>query len=264
MAQIKVGVGGWVFAPWRGEFYPKGLPQAQELSYASRHLTSIEINGTFYGSQKPESFKRWYSEAPDSFVFSLKGPRYATHRRDFSDVSSTIDRFFNSGVMELREKLGPILWQFPAAARFDEAAFEQFLKALPSKRDGRTIRHVVEVRHESFSTKAFTNLLSQYAVVPALVDADGYLTFEQVDGDLVYARLRRAEDSEPAGYSDQDLDLWAQRFQSYAEGENIARAHTKVALPQYSRPSDCFVYFINGAKVRAPQAAMGLIKRVSQ
>jgi uncharacterized protein YecE (DUF72 family) len=263
VAQIKVGVGGWVFAPWRGEFYPKGLAQAKELSYAGRHLTSIEINGTFYGSQKPESFKRWYSQVPDAFVFSLKGPRYATHRRDFSEVSSTIDRFFNSGVMELREKLGPILWQFPATARYDPGSFEQFLKALPITRDGQTIRHVVEVRHASFLEGSFTDLLARHAVVPALVDADGYLTFEKVDGDLVYARLRRSELSEPAGYSDKDLDLWARRFRSYAEGRSHAQPD-KVALPNYSRPSDCFVYFINGAKVRAPHAAMGLIKRVNQ
>jgi uncharacterized protein YecE (DUF72 family) len=263
VGQIKVGVGGWVFAPWRGEFYPKGLAQSKELSYAGRHLTSIEINGTFYGSQKAESFRRWYSEVPDSFVFSLKGPRYATHRRDFSGVSTSIDRFFNSGVMELRDKLGPVLWQFPATARFDPASFEQFLKALPAKRNGQTIRHVVEVRHESFLEGGFTDLLTRYGVVPALVDADGYLTFEKVDGDLVYARLRRSELSEAAGYSQKDLDLWARRFRSLAEGRGLSPAE-QTALPNYSRPSDCFVYFINGAKVRAPLAAVALIKRLNQ
>src|SRR5712671_8200453 len=146
---IRVGIGGWVFAPWRGEFYPKGLPQARELEHASRQLTSIEINGTFYGTQKPASFRRWAEETPDDFVFSLKGPRYATHRRVLAEAGSSIERFFASGIGELRSKLGPILWQLPPTKPFNPDDFTAFLELLPGALDGRAIRHAVEVRHAS-------------------------------------------------------------------------------------------------------------------
>jgi uncharacterized protein YecE (DUF72 family) len=266
VATVRVGIGGWVFPEWRGEFYPKGLPQSQELNYAGRHLTSIEINGTFYGTQKADSFRRWYSETPDGFIFSVKGPRYATHRREFADVGSTMDRFFNSGVLELREKLGPILWQFPATSRFDEAAFELFLKALPSNIDGRRIRHVVEVRHRSFGTDLFSKLLARYAVVPTLVDGDGYLKFRAIEGGLIYARLRRCELTHLTGYSSADLDRWAQRFRGWADGLSSTAddADDFDHWPRPGHPSDCFVYFINGAKVRAPRAAAALIERLNQ
>src|SRR5262245_63946455 len=148
---IRVGIGGWVFAPWRGEFYPKGLAQARELEYASRKLTSIEINGTFYSTQKPESFRKWAGETPDDFVFSLKGPRYATHRRVLAEAGESIERFFTSGVTELKQKLGPVLWQLPPTKAFDPQDFAGFLALLPPVLDGRPIRHVVEVRHKSFA-----------------------------------------------------------------------------------------------------------------
>src|SRR6202011_4586254 len=143
---IGVGSGGWVFPPGRGVFYPPALPQARELAHASRQVTSIEINGTFYGSQKPASFRRWYAETPEDFVFSVKGPRFATHRRALGEAGSSLERFFASGVLELREKLGPILWQFPPTTQFDEQNFAAFLDLLPTDLDGRPIRHVVEVR----------------------------------------------------------------------------------------------------------------------
>src|SRR5436853_6533581 len=147
MGAIRVGIGGWVYAPWRGTFYPEGLAQARELSHASRHVTSIEINGTFYGSQKPSSFRRWRDETPDDFVFSVKGPRFATHRRVLAEAGASIERFFASGVLELKQKLGPILWQFHGSKKYDEPDFTAFLAALPQERDGRRLRHVVEVRH---------------------------------------------------------------------------------------------------------------------
>src|SRR5437660_8263649 len=159
MGAIRVGIGGWVFAPWRGTFYPEGLTQARELSHASRHVTSIEINGTFYGSQKPSSFRRWRDETPDDFVFSVKGPRFATHRRVLAEAGASIERFFTSGALELGAKLGPVLWQFPGTTRFDEATFDTFLALLPQSLDGRAIRHVVEVRHASFVAPAFIELL---------------------------------------------------------------------------------------------------------
>src|SRR2546430_10903993 len=147
---IRVGIGGWVLEPWRGVFYPKGLPQARELAHASRQLTSIEINGTFYGTQKPESFLRWAEETPDDFVFSLKGPRYATHRRVLAEAGPSIERFFASGVLELGSKLGPVLWQFPPTTKYDAENFGAFLDLLQREHEGRTVRHVIEVRHESF------------------------------------------------------------------------------------------------------------------
>src|SRR4051794_32122905 len=168
---IRVGIGGWVYEPWRGVFYPKGLPQSRELAHASQHLTAIEINGTFYGSQKPASFQRWAAETPDDFVFSLKGPRFATNRRVLGEAKESIERFFNTGVLELKHKLGPIVWQFAPTKKFDPADFEAFLALLPQKLDGRAIRHAVEARQESFVTPDFIALLRKYSVAPVLVDS---------------------------------------------------------------------------------------------
>ena len=152
--QIRIGIGGWTYEPWRGSFYPEGLAQKRELEYASRKLTSIEVNGTFYGSQKPATFMKWHDETPDDFVFSLKAPRYATNRRVLSEAGETIERFFASGVLELKDKLGPINWQFAPTKQFDADDFEGFLQLLPERVDGRAIRHAVEVRHESFRDEA--------------------------------------------------------------------------------------------------------------
>jgi len=247
MAAIRVGIGGWVFAPWRGVFYPEGLPQARELHYASRALTSIEINGTFYGAQKPASFRKWYAETPAEFVFSVKGTRYATHRRDLSESRASVERFFTTGVLELGEKLGPILWQFPATTRFDAANFTAFLELLPHEIDGRTIRHVLEVQHPSFITPEFTTLLRAHKVAAALVESEKHPLIEEITADFVYARLRRTEATEPTGYPPAALDHWAARFREWAGGAD---------------GRDCFVYFISGAKERAPAAAQALIERV--
>jgi uncharacterized protein YecE (DUF72 family) len=245
--RVRVGIGGWVYPPWRGVFYPPGLRQARELEYASRQLTAIEINGTFYGAQKPASFRRWYDETPEDFVFSLKGPRYATQRPDLAAAGGSIERFFASGVFELREKLGPILWQFAPWTRFDEAAFAAFLELLPHRLDDRDIRHVVEVRHDSFSSPAFTDLLRRHRVAVAFVEDDNYPALAEITGDFVYARLRRCADSEPAGYAPDALDRWAEHFR-----------HTSA-----ESGCDCFVYFINGAKIRAPAAAQALLQRLA-
>lgn len=244
---IRVGIGGWVYPPWRGTFYPPGLPQTRELGYASRQVTAIEINGTFYGAQKPASFRRWHDETPEDFVFSLKGPRYATHRSDLAAAGPSIDRFFGSGVLELRNKLGPILWQFAPWMSFDEVGFGAFLDLLPRKLEDREIRHVVEVRHHSFASPVFIELLRRHLVAIALVDDDNYSAFDELTADFVYARLRRCAEAEPAGYPPAALDTWAQRFWRQS-GNNVR---------------DCFVYFINGAKVRAPAAAQALLQRLS-
>ncbi|MBV8755254.1 MAG: DUF72 domain-containing protein [Hyphomicrobiales bacterium] len=264
MGQIRVGIGGWVFPPWRGTFYPKGLAQARELSHASRQLTAIEINGTFYGAQKPTSFRRWHADTPDEFVFSVKGPRYATHRKALGEAAPSIERFFNSGVLELREKLGPVLWQFAPFTKFDGGGFEAFLALLPHKLDGRAIRHVVEVRHASFAAPAFMALLRKHRVAAALVDTEGHLPLSDVTADFLYARLRRTQADEPTGYPQTALKEWAARFRTWAAGGvpkdmKPIDAAAKVA----KQPRDVFVYFINGAKERAPAAAMALIERLS-
>src|SRR5438309_4559038 len=168
--RIRVGIGGWVLPPWRGVFYPQGLPQARELAHASRQVTAIEINGTFYGSQKPASFRRWHDETPEDFVFSLKGPRFVTHRSDLATAGSSIDRFFTTGVLELRDKLGPVLWQFAPRMAFDEAGFSAFLELLPHHRDGRAIHHVVEVRHLTLSVSSFIELLMRLRACVPFVD----------------------------------------------------------------------------------------------
>ena len=243
---IRVGIGGWVFAPWRGVFYPSGLVQARELSHASRQVTAIEINGTFYGAQKPASFRRWHDETPDDFVFSVKGPRFVTHRRELATAGPSIDRFFASGLLELGAKLGPILWQFAPFMRFDEEDLAAFLALLPREIDGRALRHVLEVRHPSFRTPAFTELLRHHNAAVALVDDEKYPAIAEITADFVYARLRRCVLDEPTGYSLPALDEWAARGREWsAEGR------------------DCFVYFINGAKIRAPIGAQALIARLS-
>src|SRR5438105_520432 len=165
---IRVGIGGWVYEPWRGVFYPKGLAQARELAYASRKVTSIEINGTFYGTQKPESFRRWADETPDDFVFSLKGPRYATHRRILAEAGGSIERLFASGVLELKSKLGPVMWQLAPTKAFEADDFAAFLALLPRRLNGQAIRHVVEVRHQSFCVPAFIELLRKHSVAVVL------------------------------------------------------------------------------------------------
>jgi uncharacterized protein YecE (DUF72 family) len=242
--QIRVGIGGWVYPPWRGVFFPAGLPQARELGYASRQLTTIEINGTFYGPQKPASFRRWYDETPEDFVFSIKGPRFATHRPDLAGAGPTFDRFFSSGVSELREKLGPILWQFPPNMPTDEGAFAAFIELLPERIDGRALRHAVELRHAKAPTNGFVELLRRRGV--ALVVDDSRPDFE-ITANFIYAHLRRCTLEEPTGYPPEALDAWAQRLR-----ERSARAEC-----------DCFVYFISGAKVRAPAAAQALLQRLT-
>jgi uncharacterized protein YecE (DUF72 family) len=260
---IRVGIGGWVYEPWRGTFYPKGLPQVRELAHASRSLTSIEINSTFYASQKAASFRRWAAETPDDFVFSLKGPRYTTHRRVLAEAGSSIERFFASGVTELKHKLGPVLWQLPPTKAFNPDDFAAFLAFLPRSLDGLTIRHAVEVRHASFMTPDFIALLRKHAVAPVLVDSDKHPMIADATSDFVYARLQRTTEKMRTGYPPAALDTWAKRARTFADG------HAPADLPTLAEPSrskgkrDVFIYMISGAKVRAPAAAMALIERLN-
>jgi uncharacterized protein YecE (DUF72 family) len=242
---IRIGIGGWVFPPWRGTFYPDGLKQARELHHASRHVTSIEINGTFYGAQKPASFRRWHDETPDDFVFSVKGTRYATHRRVLAESASSIERFFDSGVFELGAKLGPVLWQFAATTKYDAVNFGAFLDLLPREHGGRAVRHVLEVRHESFADPGFATLMRRHNAAIALIHAADQPAFEEPTADFVYIRLKQAEEDVPTGYKPKALDHWVKRARSWAE-----------------EGRDVFTYVINGAKLRAPAGAMALIERL--
>jgi uncharacterized protein YecE (DUF72 family) len=261
-SKIFVGIGGWNFAPWRGAFYPKGLVQAKELAYASAHLTSIEINSTFYGSQKPETFRKWARETPDGFVFSVKGPRFATNRRVLAEASDSIKRFFASGVLELGDRLGPFLWQFTPTKKFDEADFGAFLKLLPRKIGGRTLRHVVEVRHESFCDPSFTALLREFSTPVVFAEHATYPAIADITGDFVYARLQKGKDSIATGYPAPALDQWADRVRLWAEGGAPSDLpHVDKKRPA-SQPRDVFAYFIHEGKIRAPAAAMALIERL--
>ncbi len=261
--KIHIGIGGWTFAPWRGVFYPEKLTQAKELSYAASKLTSIEINGTYYGSQKPESFRKWANEVPDGFVFSVKGPRFATNRRVLAEAGDSIQRFYDSGVLELADRLGPVLWQFAPTKKFDEADFGAFLELLPRKLDGRTLRHVVEVRNDSFKTPAFIALLQKFSVPVVYADHATYPAIADITGDFVYARLQTGNDDVKTAYPPKQLDQWAARLKLWAAGSephDLARVDKTSAKKQ---PRDVFAYIIHEGKVRAPAGAMELIERVN-
>ena len=257
-----MGIGGWTFGPWRGVFYPKGLPQAKELAYASEHLTSIEINGTFYRLQTPAIFRKWASATPDGFVFALKGPRFVTHRHVLAEAGPSIERFLNSGVLELGDRLGPLLWQFAPTKKFEESDFSAFLAHLPKTRDGRRLRHVVEVRHESFCAPAFIALLRKFGIPVVFADHAAYPAIADLTGDVVYARLRKGRDEVPTAYSSTALDEWARRVQEWAEGGEPADLPRVDSRKARNRPRDVFLYFIHEGKIRAPAAAMSLIGRL--
>lgn len=260
---IRVGIGGWTFKPWRGVFYPKGLPHAQELKYAAERLTSIEVNGTFYSTQSPKTFRKWAGEAPDDFQFALKGPRYAVNRRVLAEAGDSIKRFMNSGVTELGDKLGPLLWQFAPSKKFDEADFGKFLELLPETFDGRPIRHVVEVRHDSFCTPDFIALVRQFKTPIVFSEHATYPAIPDLAADFVYLRLQKGKDSVKTGYPPKALDAWAKRLQSFAKGSvpaDLSLIDKKNKAP--AKPRDVYAYFIHEGKVRAPAAAMSLIERL--
>lgn len=261
---IRVGIGGWVFAPWRGTFYPKGLPQARELAHASRKITSIEINATFYRTQKPDSFRKWADETPDGFIFALKGPQFATNRRVLAEAGPSIDRFFDSGVLELKSKLGPIFWQMAPTKTFEPDDFEAFLKLLPHEVGGRAIRHAVEVRHKSFLTPEFIVLLRKFSVAPVLVESDKHPLIADVTSEFVYARLQRTAEDIPTGYPPQALATWAKRALTLASGGASDDLPTITPPVKEKNKRDVFIYMISGAKVRAPAAAMTLIEKLRQ
>jgi uncharacterized protein YecE (DUF72 family) len=259
--KIYIGIGGWTFEPWRGTFYPDKLPQKRELEYAASKLTSIEINGTYYGSQKPESFARWHDETPEGFVFSLKGSRFTTNRRVLAEAGESIERFFASGVMELKDKLGPISWQFMPTKKFDAADFEAFLKLLPKRIDGRTIRHAVEVRHESFKNPEFVAMAQGHGVAIVVAGDSEFPQIADITAPFVYARLMGTEEKEPLGYPAAVLERWAGRAKDWAAGKVPAGLDAVSPQKADDRLRDVFLYVISGHKTHNPAAAMALIDR---
>jgi uncharacterized protein YecE (DUF72 family) len=255
---IYIGVGGWVFEPWRKTFYPKALPQKRELEYASSHLTAIEINGTYYGSQKPASFRKWHGETPDGFVFTVKGPRFATNRRVLAQSGDSIRKFFESGVTELKDKLGPVNWQFMATKKFDAGDFEAFLKLLPRKVDGQRIRHAVEVRHDSFRDKAFVALCRKYRVAAVFAADSEFPLIADVTADFVYARIMGTSAKMKLGYSAAMLRTWAERARDWEKG-NSPKASMLLAPAAPKKKRDVFLFVISGAKEKNPAAAQGII-----
>ncbi|MES2509058.1 MAG: DUF72 domain-containing protein [Pseudomonadota bacterium] len=259
---IRAGIGGWTFEPWRDNFFPKGLPHSRELKYASRQLNAIEVNGTYYGTLKPASFKKWHDETPADFVFSLKATRYATNRRVLAEAGESIIRFVDSGISELGPKLGPIVWQFMPGKVFEPQDFEAFLAQLPAKADGVPLRHVVDVRHESFMTPEFLALARRYKVATVFADADKFPSFADLTGDFAYARLMMSDADIATGYADAALDAWAERARLWAAGDAPADLPCIEEPQKQKPPRDVFIYFINGAKERAPAAAMALLQRL--
>ena len=260
--RIRIGVGGWTFEPWRGTFYPPGLAQARELAYASRKLTSIEINGTYYGSQKPESFAKWHDETPDDFVFTLKGPRFATNKRILAEAGDSIERFFKSGVTELKDKLGPVIWQFMATKKFDPTDFAAFLRLLPKSVEGRAIRHAVEVRHASFRTPDFVALAREHGVAIVTAADSEFPQIADVTAPFVYARIMGTSEAEPLGYSAAALDLWVRRLRDWADGKAPEGLDRVAGTGPVAAKPDVFLYVISGFKERNPAAATALIARL--
>jgi uncharacterized protein YecE (DUF72 family) len=260
-SKIRIGIGGWTFEPWRGSFYPGDLPQKRELEFASGKLTSIEVNGTYYGSQKPETFAKWHAETPDDFVFSLKGPRFATNRRVLAEAGESIERFLGSGLAELKDKLGPINWQFMGTKKFDPDDFEAFLKLLPDKLHGRPLRHAVEVRNDSFRTPEFIALARRYKVAVVLAGDSEFPQIAEFTAPFVYARIMGTVEDEETGYSAAALDAWIARARQLAAGKMPAGLESVEGAPA-AEPLDVFLYVISGFKQRNPAAAMALIERL--
>jgi uncharacterized protein YecE (DUF72 family) len=259
---IHIGVGGWTYEPWRDSFYPAGLAQRLELEYASRKLSAIEINGTYYGAQKPATFAKWHAETPAGFVFSVKAPRFVMNRSVLADAGATIARFLTGGVLELKEKLGPINWQFLPTKEFEPADFEAFLKLLPKQASGRALRHAVEVRHASFRCTEFVAMAREHGVAIVIAGDSPYPQIADCTAPFVYARIMGTKPQEKLGYSDAALSRWAARAKAWASG--AAPVGLDVVEPPGGKgePRDVYLYVIGGAKARNPAAATSLIRRL--
>ena len=288
MSETRIGISGWTYPPWRGVFYPKELAQKRELEYASRQFNSIEINGSFYSLQQPSSYQAWYDATPKGFVFSVKGGRFITHMKKLKDVDEATANFFASGVLALKEKLGPILWQFPPGFAFNEERFAQFFELLPrSTRDAaklakkhgkqlkgralaktdadRPMRYCVEVRHESFKNERFVKLCRRNRIAIVFADtARKWPYMEDVTSDFIYVRLHGDEELYVSGYTDAALDWWARRVEEWRCGREPSDAkRIGAADKRKCRDRDVYVYFDNDAKVKAPFDALGLAARLA-
>jgi uncharacterized protein YecE (DUF72 family) len=287
MATIHIGISGWRYEPWRGDFYPKGLAQKRELQFASRALNSIEINGSFYALQRPERYAQWYAETPDDFVFSVKAPRFITHIRRLREIEKPLANFFASGVLELKEKLGPILWQFPPNFKFEPERFEHFLALLPHDTEAaatlahqhdahlhghasmkawrkKPLRHAVEIRNESFIDPEFVRLLKRHNTALVIADtANKWPYREDLTSDFVYLRLHGAEELYASGYTAPALKRWAERIEAWHHGEQPKDAHLIAPRlkPRARKSREVFCYFDNDIKVRAPYDARDLLHR---
>lgn len=264
--KIRVGIGGWNYASWRNNFYPPKWPQRRELEFASRQLTAIEINSTYYSPQKPPIYARWRSETPEGFVFSLKAPRFCTDRRVLADAGKTIDDFVFGGLAELGDRLGPILWQLPPYKAFERSDVAAFIDLLPHTLDGLPLRHVLEVRHASFLCPEYLDLARRRRVATVFTDSPKYPSFADVTGDFVYARLMRSESHIDTGYPAANLDAWARRARLWAGGAQPVDLHRVEAASADDAPKsasrDVYIYFISAAKERNPAAAKALIERL--
>lgn len=243
--KIRVGIGGWTYAPWRGGmFYPDDLTQKRELGYASRAVTSIEINGSYYSTFKPETWAKWREETPEDFIFSVKASRFCTNRRKLAEAGESIERFLGQGLHELGDKLGPINWQFMATKKFDAEDMSAFLKLLPKEIRKTPLRHALEVRSPTFQHPAFYDLARKHNVAIIYADHADFPAIDEPTADFAYARLMRSENDVKNGYKPAALDEWAKQAKNWA------------------KRGDVFVYFIAGAKERAPAAARALIERL--
>jgi uncharacterized protein YecE (DUF72 family) len=261
--RIRVGVGGWSYEPWRETFYPKGLKRGRELEHASRALTSIEIDSTYYGGKTPETFRTWRDAAPDDFVFAVKGSRYVTNRRALAEAGPSIERFFATGVTELGKKLGPVNWQFATTKKFDPDDFGAFLALLPKSVDGVALRHAVEVRNDTFRTPAFVELASSHSVAIVIAGDSKFPHIADLTAPFVYARIMGTNEKEKLGYSAPALDLWASRAHAWAKGQTPTGIEL-IGAPVTAEEREVFLYVISGFKQSNPLAAMALIERVKQ
>jgi uncharacterized protein YecE (DUF72 family) len=243
--KIRIGIGGWTYEPWRGVFYPSDLPQKRELEFASRALTAIEINATFYGRQRPTSWENWEKVAPEGFQFAVKGSRYCVMKSKLAEAKEGLEGFFVQGFAALGPKLGPILWQFTHYRKFDRDDIAGFLDLLPAELDGIRLRHAIEPRNESFRDEKFFHLCRERNVAIVLEDSDDYPTIEADTADFAYARLQRMQEDVLTGYDDESLDRFAEKARGWA-----------------SAGRDAYIFMINGAKVRAPAAARALQEKL--
>ncbi len=259
---IRIGVGGWTFEPWRGVFYPKDLKQKDELAYASRHLSAIEINGTYYSTFKPDSWKKWRDETPDGFVFAVKGSRFTTNRRELATAGESLQRYFAQGVAELGERLGPFLWQLPHTKKFDAADLDAFFSLLPKELEGIKLRHALEPRHDSFCTRAYPALLRKHGIANVYAKHSRYPEIADLSADFVYARLQTGDDAVETAYPSAELDGWAGCLRTWAEGGTPEGLPIVDASHEPAKtPRDVFCFIIHEGKIRAPAGAMALIER---